>query len=174
MTTIINTERLLLRLITSDDAAFYLALVNDPSFIDNIRDKGIRTLEAAQQDILAGPLASQEKNGFSLYVVERKEDGLAMGLFGLVKRESLKNVDLGYAFLPQFTGAGYAREAATATLQYAHVHLGLDKLAAITSPANASSNKLLQNLGFQLEAVVVLHGESEETNLYAYDFRSFR
>jgi len=170
MTIIITTERLQLRTLTTDDAAFYLALVNDPAFIQNIRDKGIRTLSEARTDIINGPMASQEKIGFSLYVMELKEDGQAIGLCGLIKRETLKNVDIGYALLPQFTGQGYAREAATATLAYANQHLRITKLAGITSPENVASNKLLQSLGFQLEAVVVLAGESRDTNLYGYDF----
>ncbi|MFZ6707600.1 GNAT family N-acetyltransferase [Undibacterium sp. TC9W] len=170
MTIIITTERLNLRTITTDDAAFYLTLVNDPAFITNIRDKGIRTLEEARTDIINGPMANQEKIGFSLYVMERKEDGQAIGLCGLVKRETLKNVDIGYALLPQFTGQGYAREAARATLHYAHTHLRISKLAGITSPVNGPSNQLLQDLGFQLEDVVVLAGESRDTNLYGYEF----
>ena len=170
MAIIITTERLNLRTITTDDAVFYLALVNDPAFIKNIRDKGIRTLEDARTDITNGPMASQEKIGFSLYVMERKEDGLAIGLCGLVKRETLKKVDIGYALLLQFTGQGYAREAAQATLAYANAHLRITKLAGITSPENSASNKLLQSLGFQLEAVVVLAGESRDTNLYGYEF----
>ncbi|MBI3727675.1 MAG: GNAT family N-acetyltransferase [Burkholderiales bacterium] len=170
MAIIITTERLNLRTITTDDAAFYLALVNDPAFIVNIRDKGIRTLEEARTDILNGPMASQEKIGFSLYVMERKEDRQAIGLCGLVKRETLKNVDIGYALLPQFTGQGYAREAAQATVEYANQHLRITKLAGITSPDNHASNKLLQSLGFQFEAVVVLAGESRDTNLYGYEF----
>ncbi|MFZ6722383.1 GNAT family N-acetyltransferase [Undibacterium sp. Ji49W] len=167
---ILSTERLNLRVITTDDAAFYLALINDPSFIANIHDKGIRTLEAATESIINGPLISQAKNGFSLYVVERKDDAQPMGLCGLVKRETLKNIDIGYAFLPQYLGQGYAREAARATVEYARSHLQLPKLAAITSPANHSSNKLLQSLGFILEAVVVLDGETRDTNLYGYEF----
>jgi RimJ/RimL family protein N-acetyltransferase len=163
---IITTERLNLRLINTDDAPFYLELINDTSFIKNIRDKGIRTLEAARDDILNGPLASQAKNGFSLYLVERREDGASLGLCGLVKRDTLKNVDIGYALMPQFSGLGYAWEAATATVQYARDTLHLSKLAGITSPDNASSNKLLLKLGFVLEAVVVLAGESRNTNLY--------
>lgn len=170
MTIIITTERLHLRTLTTDDAAFYLMLVNDPSFIENIRDKGIRTLDEARTDIINGPMTSQEKIGFSLYLMERKEDAQPIGLCGLIKRETLKNVDIGYALLPQFTGQGYAKEAATATLEYANKHLRITKLAGITSPENSASNKLLQSLGFTLEAVVVLEGESRDTNLYGYEF----
>lgn len=170
MTIIITTERLHLRTLTTDDATFYLMLVNDPSFIENIRDKGIRTLDEARTDIINGPMTSQEKIGFSLYLMERKEDAQPIGLCGLIKRETLKNVDIGYALLPQFTGQGYAKEAATATLEYANKHLRITKLAGITSPENSASNKLLQSLGFTLEAVVVLEGESRDTNLYGYEF----
>lgn len=170
MTIVITTERLKLRVLTPDDAAFYLALVNDPAFITNIRDKGIRTLEQARADIVSGPMANQEQIGFSLYAMERKEDGQAIGLCGLVKRETLKNVDIGYALLPQFTGQGYAKEAARATMEYANKHLRISKLAGITSPENSASNKLLQSLGFTFEAVVVLDGESRDTNLYGFEF----
>ncbi|MFZ6760968.1 GNAT family N-acetyltransferase [Undibacterium sp. Ji50W] len=167
---ILSTERLNLRVMTIDDANFYLTLINDPSFIENIHDKGIRTVEAAKEAIINGPLTSQAKNGFSLYVVERKDDAQPMGICGLVKRETLKNIDIGYAFLPQYVGQGYAREAARAVVDYAHSHLQLSTLAAITSPTNDNSNKLLQSLGFVLEAVVVLAGETKDTNLYAHEF----
>ena len=168
--TIISTARLNLRVLKPEDAAFYLELVNDPAFIRNIRDKGIRTLEQAREDIVQGPIANQEKLGFSLYLVERKDDGVALGLCGLVKRPSLKNIDIGYALLPEFTGQGYAKEAASAVLQYANEHLRISKLAGITSPSNTRSNQLLQSLGFIFEAVVVLEGESKDTNLYSYEF----
>lgn len=161
------TQRLKLRTINADDAGFYLQLLNDPSYIKNINDKNIRTVEAAKISILTGPLASQEKNGFSLYLVIRKDDDKAIGICGLIKRDTLKNVDIGYAFLPEFGGQGYAMEAAKAVVVYAYEHLGLEKLVAITSPYNRNSNNLLAKLGFTLEDVVILEGESKETNLYS-------
>lgn len=163
---ILSTERLALSVITPDDAAFYLELINDPSWIANISDKGIRTLEAARASILDGPIASQHTLGFSLYVVRRQSDGAAMGICGLIKRDSLKDVDIGYAFLPRYVGQGYALEAAQAVVQYADSVLGLARLAAITSPDNQRSNRLLQKLGFHLEQVLVLQGEERMTNLY--------
>lgn len=163
---ILDTERLTLSLITLDDADFYLELVNDPSWIANIRDMGIRTVEAARVSILNSQIASQNKDGFSFYLVRRQLDNVAMGMCGLKKREFLKDVDLGYAFLPRYAGQGYAFEAAIAVVQYARTVLRLPRLAAITSPANQRSNQLLQKLGFNLEKVLVLPGEERDTNLY--------
>ena len=169
---IVDTERLSLSLIILDDAAFYLELINDPSWIANISDKGIRSMEAARESILSGPVASQLANGFSLYVVKRQTDNVAMGLCGLIKRDSLKNVDIGYAFLPAYVGQGYALEAAKAVVGYANAVLGLTKLAAITSPNNQRSHQLLHKLGFILEETLVLPGEERMTNLYGLTFNS--
>lgn len=163
---ILDTERLTLSLITLDDADFYLELVNDPSWIANIRDMEIRTVKAARESILNTQIASQNKDGFSFYLVRRQLDNVAMGICGLKKRDFLDNVDIGYAFLPRYAGHGYALEAAIAVVQYARTVLCLPKLAAITSPGNQRSNQLLQKLGFNLEKVLILPGEERDTNLY--------
>jgi ribosomal-protein-alanine N-acetyltransferase len=168
---ILETERLRLRTVNIDDAQFYLELTNDPGWIKNIGDKGLRTLEAARESLQNGPMDMQQRLGFSLYVVESKQDSAAMGLCGLIKRDSLEDVDMGYAFLPQFRGQGYAREAAAAVLKYGKERFALKKLAAITSPDNRDSYSLLEELGFQLEKMVVLKGETRETKLYAYNFQ---
>ncbi|MBI3285219.1 MAG: GNAT family N-acetyltransferase [Burkholderiales bacterium] len=165
-----STERLLLRTIAPDDAEFYLELVNDPGFISNISDKGIRTVEAARAAILSGPVAAHEKHGIGVYVVERKQDGVLLGIGCLIKRDSLPGIDLGYAFLERHCGQGYAYETACAVMQHAHADLGLAGLLAITSPDNRGSNKLLKKLGFSLQEVVVLAGEEDDTNLYSYQF----
>ncbi|MES2049690.1 MAG: GNAT family N-acetyltransferase [Pseudomonadota bacterium] len=163
---ILDTERLSLSLITLDDADFYLELVNDPTWIANIRDMGIRTVEAARESIINTQIASQNKDGFSFYLVRRQSDNVAMGMCGLKKRDFLDHVDIGYAFLPRYARHGYALEAANAVVQYACSVLMLPKLAAITSPGNQRSNQLLQKLGFNLEKVLVLPGEERDTNLY--------
>lgn len=163
---ILDTERLSLNLITLDDADFYLELVNDPTWISNIRDMGIHTVEESRDSILNNQIASQQKDGFSFYLVRRLQGNVAMGMCGLKKRDFLDNVDLGYAFLPRYAGQGYALEAATAVVQYAHTVLNIPKLAAITLPANQRSNQLLIKLGFNLEKVIVLPGAERDTNLY--------
>jgi [ribosomal protein S5]-alanine N-acetyltransferase len=163
---IISTERLHLRVMRLDDAEFYLRLVNEPTFISNIRDKGIRTVEESRTSIETGALASQEKFGFSFYVVEDRMTQAPMGICGLTKRDSLDDVDLGYAFLPEFCGLGYAFEAALAVLTHTKNSLPIKQLAAITSPTNERSNRLLIKLGFIFQKITVLVGESEETSLY--------
>lgn len=167
---IISSDRLILRLFNTSDAAFVLELLNDPGWVKNIGDRGIRNLDQARDWILTKPLESQSRCGFSFYVVVLKDTQTAIGICGLIKREMLQNVDIGYAFLPQYGGQGYAIEAARATMQHARQDLGLSQLAAITSPGNVKSNSLLKKLGFTLEEVLVLPGEERETNLYAYCF----
>ena len=107
---ILETDRLRLRKLSTDDAGFVLRLLNEPSFIQNIGDKGVRTMDDARSYILNGPVASYEKFGFGLWLVEKKESGVSIGMCGLLKREVLEDVDLGYAFLPEFWARGYALE----------------------------------------------------------------
>ena len=163
---ILETERLTLGLIALEDADFYLELVNDPTWIENIRDMGIHTVEAARESILNNQISAQNKDGFSFYLVRQQIDNAPMGMCGLKKRDFLNDVDLGYAFLPRYAGHGFALEAATAVVQFARANLLLPKLAAITSPSNLRSNQLLKKLGFELERVLVLPGEERSTNLY--------
>jgi RimJ/RimL family protein N-acetyltransferase len=166
---ILTTERLSLRTLETDDAAFYLTLVNDPSWLANIGQRNIHTLDAAREAILAGPIDRQLTLGFSLYVVERRSDGAAMGLCGLIKRDTLPDVDIGYAMLPAYWGHGYAWEAGQAVVEHARRDLGLKRLLGITSPENESSNKLLRKLGLTFDALVYLGTDGKSTNLYSRD-----
>jgi len=166
----IDTERLHLRPLREDDAAFYLELVNDPSFIENIGDKGVRTLEQARSAILTGPMAMQQALGYSLMLVQRRSDGAAIGMCGLIKRDSLPDTDIGYAYLPAFRGAGYAHEAAAAVVAHARDTVGLKRLLGIVAPHNEASNRLLVKLGLGFVETTVLKGETVSTNLYAMEF----
>jgi RimJ/RimL family protein N-acetyltransferase len=164
---IVETGRLRLRTITPDEAdvAFHLALLNDPAFITNIGDRGVRTLEESRRYILDGPVAMQARYGHSMYVVELKESRVPIGMCGLIKRETLVHVDIGYAFLPEYRGQGYAYEAARATVEHARA-LGISRLAGITSPANVASNELLKKLGLRFRGVMFLTPEDPGTNYY--------
>jgi RimJ/RimL family protein N-acetyltransferase len=164
---ILDTERLRLRTLGPDDAPFYLEVVNDPAFIQFIGDRNIRTLDGARTAIAEGPMAMQAALGHSLYVVELK-DGTPIGMSGLIKRETLPEVDLGYAFLPRFRGMGYAVEAAAALLEYAPA-IGIRRLLAITSPGNSPSNALLLQIGMRFERLVKLTPEDQGTFLYSID-----
>jgi RimJ/RimL family protein N-acetyltransferase len=165
---ILSTARLRLRTAQPGDGAFYLALLNDPGFIEHIGDRGVRTLDEANQSLLDGPIAMQRERGHSLYVVELCADGTPIGMCGLIKRASLDGVDIGYAYLAAHCRQGYAMEAGLAVLDHAAT-LGLRRVLAITSPDNAASNRLLLKLGMRFEGIVMLAPEDAGTNLYGID-----
>lgn len=164
---VIETERLSLCELTLDDADFILALVNEPSWLQHIGDRGVRTLEDARAYIRNGPMATIERFGYGLWQVRRRSDGAALGLCGLLKRDSLDGPDIGFAFSPAFWGQGYAREAAQATLDHAHGVFGLKRILAIVSPANARSIQLLEGLGLCAESRIRLTADADEVILYA-------
>lgn len=166
---ITETARLNLRHIELDDAPFLLELLNDPAFIKNIGDRGVRSLEDARLYALNGPLASYEKHGFGLFLVELKASGEPIGICGLLKRDTLEDVDIGFAFLPSFRSQGYALEAASATKSYALNVLGLKRIVAVVVPENTGSIKLLERLGLKYERRVQLTESEPEIMLYALD-----
>lgn len=143
------TDRLAIRPFTLEDAPFILRLLNEPSFIEYIAHKGVRTLDQARDYLRQGPMASDAAHGHALWMVQRREDGLPMGMCGLIKRDTLPDLDLGYAFLPEFWGQGHAREAAAACLAWGRKEKGLERVLAIVSPGNAASIRLLEALAFR-------------------------
>jgi RimJ/RimL family protein N-acetyltransferase len=167
--TIAETDRLILRYLESRDADFILKLVNDPAWIQNIGDKGVRTLADAEHYIENGPRAMYAAHGFGLYLTELKHSGEPIGLCGLVKRDWLEDVDIGFAFLPAYRSKGYAYEAAQAVLHFATSTLNLARIVAIASLGNESSARLLERLGFRREGVVPFPGESEPVRLFSLD-----
>lgn len=159
-------DRLILRWLTIEDSGFMLELMNDPSWLQYIGDRGVRTLEDASNYILSGPVDMYNRLGFGLYLCELKESGLPMGICGLIKRDSLEDVDIGYAFLPRYSGQGYAYESASAVVAYAKHGLGLDRIVAITSSNNWRSAKLLQKLGLQFERMISSTSDEQEIKLF--------
>jgi len=142
-----ETERLVLRWLAPQDAAFILGLLNEPSFLENIGDRGVRTLEAACGYIEQRIMASYRDNSYGLNMVERRDDGTQLGICGLVKRPYLDDADIGFAFLPAYWSQGYALESARAVMAHAHGPLGLARVVAIVSSGNQRSIRLLQKLG---------------------------
>ncbi len=144
---ILESARLRLRPMVEDDASFLVALLNEPAFLRHIGDKGVRTVADALT-YMAGPRESYRKHGFGLAVVESRESESAMGICGLIKRDWLASPDLGFAFLPEYSGQGFALEAAELTLQHARDALGVEQALAIVAPGNVASLRLLGKLGF--------------------------
>ena len=164
---ILETDRLRLRKLSLDDAEFVLRLLNEPSFIQNIGDRGVRTIDDARAYILKGPIASYEKFGFGLWMVETRPTGVPIGICGLLKRDVLEDVDIGYALLPEFCSQGYALESASAVMSYASTKLGLKRVVAVTNSDNQSSIRLLEKMGFQYERMVRLSEDAPEIKLFA-------
>lgn len=160
-----ETPRLLLRRLTRDDAPFYLRLLNEPTWLAHIGDRQVRTHEDAQAHIASNILAPYGAQGFGMYLVQRRSDGVPLGLCGLVQREALPAPDIGFALLQAHEGLGYAREAAQAVVWHAFHVLELPRLLAITAPSNVRSTRLLGELGFAFQGMVPVGDRS--LRLYA-------
>jgi len=164
---VLETERLLLRHATTDDAEFILELVNDPAWLQFIGDKNVHTMEDARAYVSNRFTAVYRQFGFGSFLTELKENGSPIGICGLTKKDGLESVDLGFALLPEFRGKGYGFEAALAVMDYATNVVGLKELVALTSPANRVAAKLLEKLGFCFEKMVRLTPEGPKLRLFA-------
>ena len=168
---LIETPRLIIDRLQTGDSAFIFKLLNDPDWIRFIGDRHIHTDIDAQAYIENGPLKSYAQNGFGLYRVSIKEDNIPIGICGLIKRAELEDVDIGYAFLKEFRGKGYALEATLAVLNYGHQEIGLHRIVAITTPDNEDSIRLLENAGLSFEKTIRLKDDTDENKLFAINFK---
>ena len=164
---VLETERLTLRHATTEDAAFVLELLNEPSYIRFVADRGLRTVDDAKRYITEKFLPSYAQHGFGFYIVELKADGTPIGICGLAKRETMENVDIGYSMLERFWGKGYALEAARGVMDYAHGVLGIERVVAFTAVDNESSAKLLEKLGLRYEKMIDLPGYEGGSRLFS-------
>lgn len=164
----IETERLILREIVETDDAFVLDLLNQPTFIEFIGDRNVRTTDEAREYISSRFTKSYVENGFGLYLAALRETSEPVGLCGFVKRDTLPEPDLGFAFLPQYCGRGFAFEAAKASMKFGAEILNLKRVVAITTQNNESSIKLLEKLGFALDGLIKLPHDDQKLNLFSY------
>jgi RimJ/RimL family protein N-acetyltransferase len=167
MNTIIQTQRLGLREFTLNDTPFIIELLNSPGWLRFIGDRNVKTEEQAKSYLEKGPIKSYLENGFGLCLVERKEDNLPVGMCGIIKRENLENPDIGFAFLPDYTGKGYAYEIASATMIYAKDKLKINNVYAITVSENEKSIKLLEKIGLKFIKKIFLPDDKEELLLFS-------
>ncbi len=163
----IESDRILLRPLTLEDGEFILELLNTDGFIKYIGDRNVRTIEQAKTYILNGPLKSYETNGFGLSLAELKTDRTRVGMCGLLKRDYLDQADIGFAFLPRYTGKGYAYEIVKEIVRFGLQELRMEKILAIVLPENFSSVKLLEKAGFGYEKKFISPDTNEELSLYS-------
>jgi RimJ/RimL family protein N-acetyltransferase len=168
---IIETKRLVLRHMKTEDAKFMLELLNEPAWIKYIGDRGIRTIDEAKKYIEDGPMTMYEEKGFGLYLVELKESETPIGICGLIQRDFLKDVDLGFAIHSKYWGNGYACEATQATLIYGNEVLGFQRIAGFTSLDNEKSANLLLKLGMTEEGNIKFASTSEDVRLFTINYK---
>lgn len=164
---VLQTERLVLRELVLDDAPFALELLNEPGWLRYIGDRGVRSVEAAREYLLNGPIKMVREHGFGLYAVTRRSDGTPLGMCGLIKRPTLDDVDIGFAFLARHEGQGYGLESAQAVLAHGRRVHGLQRVVAITSVDNERSIRLLLKIGLRFEKLIRLQDDGEEVKLFA-------
>ena len=168
----IETSRLQLRWLNEADAAFINRLVNDPQWLRFIGNKQVHDLDGARNYIKSGPQAMYQQFGFGLNLVSLKDDATAIGICGLLQRDSLPDPDLGFAFLPGYRGQGYAQEAAEAVLQHGFSILELARIVAIVNSANQASIRLLEKLEFHLDGKIQMEPNETPVDLYCIDTES--
>lgn len=163
-----ETDRLVLRRLEPErDAGFMLRLLNDPDYLRNIGDCGVRSLADAERYIESGPLAMWEKHGYAICRVDLREEGTGVGLCGLLRRDVLDAPDVGFAFFPEYRGRGFAAEAGSAAIRTGISRFGMRRIVAIVSRHNGASSRVLAKLGLVKESHITLPGEDEELDLYA-------
>jgi len=166
------SARLRLRHLRDSDAPFVLVLLNEPDFIRNIGDRQVRTLEDARRYIQHGPMVSYSQHGFGLFLVELRDSGEPIGICGLLKRDYLPDVDVGFALREGYRGHGFAFEAAAAAMRHGQEDLGISRIVAITSPDNHGSMKVLRKLGLEFERTLRIPDQTRETCLFTPGVRS--
>jgi len=163
----LETERLVLRRLTLDDAAFMLSIWNDPAFVEHVGDRGIRTVSEAETALLDGAFKLYEEYGYGPFCMSLKPDGILVGICGLFRREHLEHPDIGFAVLPEFCGQGLAAEAADAVVEHARSDLEIRILTAIVSPKNPASIGLIEKLGLRFDRGITMPSEEKEISLYS-------
>ncbi len=167
MQIILETERLILRKFTLADAPFMLELLNTPAWLQFIGDRNVHSIEDAENYLKNGTLKSYQEYGFGFYAVIEKSSELTIGMCGLIKRDTLPDIDIGFAFLPNLISKGFGFEAASATIDYALNVLKIKRIIAIVNPDNEKSIGLIKKIGMQFEQMIKLGDEEKELMLFA-------
>ena len=167
---ILKTKRLKLSRVSEVDAPFIFKLVNTPTWIKYIGDRGVETMDDAKKYIQDGPVRSYREFGFGLFLMKLKNDDIPIGMCGLLKRKSLPDVDIGFAILPEYEKRGFTYEASSAVMDYAKNEVGLDRIIAITTNENQISIHLLKKLGLRFEEKLIVDEFKKEMLLYGHNF----
>jgi len=172
MKIIFETERLFIREFTEDDTDFIIDLLNSPGWLEFIGDRNVKNSEQASEYLKNGPIKSYKENGYGLSMVVLKESNKPIGMCGIINRDYLENPDIGFAFLPEYEGRGYAFEAAAGTIKHAKENYQISTVLAITVPANKRSINLLEKIGLRFVKYITTPNDSEELMLFSNNLNS--
>lgn len=161
-----ETNRLIIRPTTLNDAEFIYNLMNTPKWIKYIGDRNVHSIQKAEEYIKKRMLPQLKRLGYSNYTILRKEDNQKIGTCGLYDRDGLDGIDIGFALFSKFEGMGFAFEATKRILEAAFQEFGIITLYAITAKDNVGSQKLLEKLGLKLNGTTILSNDSEKLLLY--------
>ena len=162
----LKTERLEIVELTETDADFIFQLMNDSDWIKNIGDRGINTVQDAKRYIIDKLVPAYTEYGFGFHLVKHKSDQKPLGICGIIKRSFLDHADIGFAFLPEYRGKGFAFEACTAIYQFAQQKQAFGQIAAITIPSNTPSIRLLEKMGFTYDKMIEWPDDGEKLMYY--------
>lgn len=167
---ILQTERIDLYLTSLTDAPFTLKLLNSPTWLKFIGDRGVKNLEDAEKYIQDRIIGHYNENGFSTYLMRIRETNIPIGFCGLVNRAELDCPDIGFSVLPEFAGKGYTSEAAQLVLEYARDELMFNKISAITLEENLPSRRVIEKIGLTFVKTIRFNADDEELMLYELEF----
>lgn len=166
-TIVLESTRLQLREAALSDAPFFYSIMNSPGWLEGIGDRGIHDLACAKIHIRDNLIQNYRKLGIGMYVVCTKDEPeLPIGLCGLIKRDGLEDIDIGFAFTQESAGHGYALEAAQSVMAHGKNTLKLEKIVAITSQTNWRSARLLESLGMSFQKNIQLKPDDESIRLF--------
>ncbi|WP_372647970.1 GNAT family N-acetyltransferase [Draconibacterium sp.] len=161
-----ETPRLILRPVQESDALFILRLFRTENWLKYIGERGVYSEDEARTYIREKMYPQLKKKGYGNYLVIRKTDNAKMGTCGLFDREGLEGIDIGFAFLPEFEGHGYAFEAAERLKKAGIEDFKIKNITAITAKYNLRSQRLLERLGMRFTKHVTLPNDDEELMFY--------
>ncbi|QBO57102.1 GNAT family N-acetyltransferase [Chryseobacterium salivictor] len=170
----VDTERLILREIISEDIERIFLLDSNPEVMKYIGVKPVTKLEESEETIQKIRKQYTE-NGIARWAVIEKKSNLLIGWCGLKLLtdpvNGFKNVyELGYRFLPGYWGKGYATESAKGVLEYGFRNMNLNVIYTCAVIQNIDSNKILKDkLGFEEKATFI--DELDHATCYWYELK---
>jgi [ribosomal protein S5]-alanine N-acetyltransferase len=146
MNVLIETNRLLLRTFTTDDAGLIYELNKDPEVTRYTHDP-VTDIDHARQVLEKTILPQYALYNHGRWAVHIKQGLTFIGWCGLKYRPELNEVDLGYRFSRLSWGKGYATESAFASIQYGFERLDLTRIVGRAEPGNIGSWRVLEKCG---------------------------